>query len=108
MGDPTFADVLASELRKTEAAHLASGTTEEWPQWYARRLEATFGDAFSYEDLLAALVAASTAHGVYEEKELGGVRDENWPDWYAAHMADALTGARQRFAANLESLDDWA
>lgn len=108
MSEPTFTEVLASELRKTEAAHQASGSSEEWPQWYARRLEATFGDAFSYEDLLAALVAAGKAHGEYEERELGGVRDENWPDWYAAHMADDLTGARQRWAANLEALDDWA
>lgn len=108
---PTFEDVLAAELRACEPAYLAyhhGGGTEEWPQWYARRLEATFGGAFEYEELLTALNAAAAAHGVHEERDLGGVRDEEWPRWYAAHMADALTGARQRFAANLDALEDWA
>ncbi|MGW4928646.1 hypothetical protein ACWEOH_05765 [Agromyces sp. NPDC004153] len=36
------------------------------------------------------LVEAAAAHGVYEEKELGGVYDEAWPEWYATHMTEAL------------------
>lgn len=38
---------------------------------------------------VAALLArAGAAHGVYEERELGGVYDEQWPAWYAAYLID--------------------
>jgi hypothetical protein len=110
MSTPTLADALATALRDAEAAHLAyeqeHGPEPEWPQWYAHHLVRTFGDTYEYEDLLAALIAAATAHGVHEATVLGGKRDEQWPEWYAAHMADTLSGARQRFAAQLEALDD--
>lgn len=29
---------------------------------------------------------AGAAHGVYEERELGGVYDQQWPQWYAAYL----------------------
>ena len=36
----------------------------------------------------ALLVRAGAAHGVYEERELGGVYDQEWPAWYAAYLID--------------------
>ncbi|MFD7022618.1 hypothetical protein [Promicromonospora sukumoe] len=50
----------------------------------------TAPDPQSNEILLDLLKKAATAHGVHEEKELGGVYDEAWPEWYAEHMTRAL------------------
>ena len=36
--------------------------------------------------LIDLLGRAGSAHGVYEEGELGGVYDQNWPQWYASYM----------------------
>ena len=38
----------------------------------------------SVNDLMRALIRASTAHGEHEQRT--GVRDEEWPAWYAAYM----------------------
>ena len=45
------------------------------------------------------LVGAATAHGAYEEAELGAVRDEAWPEWYAEHIARTLADAGYRIVA---------
>jgi hypothetical protein len=42
------------------------------------------------EELTRLLQEAEAAHGVYETKELGGVRDENWPAWYAEFIVAKL------------------
>lgn len=39
------------------------------------------------EAAVAALLSrAGAAHGVYEERELGGVYDQQWPRWYGAYL----------------------
>ena len=40
------------------------------------------------EAVAALLEQAGAAHTVYEERELGGVRDERWPEWYAAYLVE--------------------
>src|SRR5436305_9945024 len=41
------------------------------------------------ERAVAALLAqAGSAHGAYEERDLGGVYDQHWPDWYAAYLVE--------------------
>jgi hypothetical protein len=41
----------------------------------------------SQTQMVAALLGrAGSAHGAYEERELGGVYDEQWPQWYAAFL----------------------
>jgi hypothetical protein len=93
--DAGFISLLADQLRMAEAAHLlhqeehGSATAAEWPQWYAKYLSRTFGDSYSEEDLLTALLSAATAHGIHEEKT--GQHDEKWPEWYAEHMAHRLS-----------------
>jgi hypothetical protein len=45
------------------------------------------------ERAVAALLAqAGSAHGAYEERDLGGVYDQNWPDWYAAYLVEHSLG----------------
>ncbi|MBU1588062.1 MAG: hypothetical protein KKH51_08970 [Actinobacteria bacterium] len=94
MTDPAFAGVLADLLRRAEAAHLAyqeeHGPTD-WPQFYAKHLVAALGEEnYREEDVLTALLAAASAHGIHEAQE-GKGRDEKWPEWYAEHMADRLS-----------------
>ena len=36
----------------------------------------------------ALLVQAATAHGVFEETELGGIYDQAWPRWYATYAVE--------------------
>ena len=41
------------------------------------------------QQTIATLLArAGSAHGVYEEGELGGVYDQNWPEWYAGWLLE--------------------
>ena len=40
------------------------------------------------EAVAALLARAGAAHGIYEERELGGVYDERWPEWYAAYLVE--------------------
>lgn len=47
-------------------------------------------DETAQDILLGLLERAAQAHGVHEQEDLGGVRDEQWPAWYAAHMAAGL------------------
>lgn len=58
------------------------------------------------------LSQAGAAHGMYEERELGGVYDQRWPQWYAAYLVDhglgGLVGvelAVERVAAWLSACD---
>ena len=44
------------------------------------------------EAVAALLEQAGAAHAVYEERELGGVRDELWPEWYAAYLVEHRLG----------------
>lgn len=44
------------------------------------------------EAVAALLRQAGAAHGVYEERELGGVYDERWPEWYAAYLVERGLG----------------
>lgn len=46
----------------------------------------------SVADLASALRRAETAHGEYETRVLGGVRDANWADWYAAYLVAEQAG----------------
>ena len=46
----------------------------------------------SVADLAAAFRRAEAAHGEYETKVLGGVRDANWADWYAEYIAAEQAG----------------
>lgn len=46
----------------------------------------------SVNDLMQALIRASTAHGEHE-KHHGGEYDEQWPAWYAAYMVAEQSGA---------------
>jgi hypothetical protein len=43
------------------------------------------------EELTRLLKEAEAAHGEYEQKELGGERDEDWPAWYAGYIVDKLS-----------------
>jgi hypothetical protein len=49
--------------------------------------------------LTDALERAAAAHGVYEEEELGGKRDDQWPRWYAEHMTRTLAEDGYRLVA---------
>lgn len=41
------------------------------------------------EAALAALLGRTgEAHGVYEQRELGGVYDQQWPQWYAVYLVE--------------------
>jgi predicted enzyme related to lactoylglutathione lyase len=46
----------------------------------------------SVADLAAAFRRAEAAHGEYETRVLGGVRDANWADWYAEYIAAEQAG----------------
>ncbi|MGG7510732.1 hypothetical protein [Plantibacter sp. YIM 135249] len=39
---------------------------------------------------------AAAAHGVSEENELGGVRDDAWPAWCTDHLVRSLTAGGYR------------
>ncbi len=111
--EPLRESVLAAELRKTEAAHLAqqeaSGTGSSGRSGTRTGSRGPSATRTVYEDLLTALNAAATAHGTYETEELGGVRTRTGPSGMRRTWPRLLSGARQRFAANgLEALEDWA
>ena len=42
------------------------------------------------EELTRLLPDAEKAHVEYEQRELGGERDEDWPAWYAEYIVNAL------------------
>jgi hypothetical protein len=107
MSPATLTDVLEQLLIAAEQSHLAyeqehPGT--DWPPYYAEHLHRTLGSDYDLEQVSAALRAAATAHGVWEEQH-GGVRDEAWPHWYAEHMAGSLSRDWYRQLAELESWD---
>jgi hypothetical protein len=53
--------------------------------------------------LTDALERAAAAHGVYEEEELGGKRDDEWPRWYAEHMTRTLAEDGYRLVADADA-----
>jgi hypothetical protein len=42
------------------------------------------------EELARLLREAEKAHGEYEKRKLGGVRDADWPAWYAEFIVNLL------------------
>ena len=56
------------------------------------RIDSSATTYASVNDLIQALVRASTAHGKHEERN-GGEYDEQWPAWYAAYMVAEQSGA---------------
>jgi hypothetical protein len=50
---------------------------------------------------------AGAAHGVYEERELGGVYDQQWPGWYAAYLLEHGLGELVGGAPGVEQVAAW-
>lgn len=102
-------DLIEDLLKRAEAAHLAReqelGASVDWPQFYTEHLHRALGDQYSVEQVGLALRNAAAAHGVHEEQELGGVRDEQWPRWYAEHMAATLS--REWFVRAAQEHETW-
>ena len=58
-------------------------------------------------DVAALLGRAGAAHGVYEERELGGVYDQQWPRWYADYLVGHGLGDLVGMALSVEQVADW-
>lgn len=59
------------------------------------------------EGILALLVQAKQAHGVYETTELNGVYDEEWPRWYASYAVDHGMGELVGHPVTTEELTEF-
>jgi hypothetical protein len=55
----------------------------------------------------ALLGQAGAAHGVYEERELGGVYDQQWPQWYAAYLVTHGLGELVGAPVTAEQVATW-
>ncbi len=109
MSAESMTDVLERLLVAAEQSHLAyeqdhPGT--DWQPYYAENLHRALGSDYTLDQVSAALRDASAAHGVHEERELRGVRDEQWPRWYAEHMAKQLSREWFSQAIRLEEGED--
>lgn len=64
----------------------------------------TMIDTAAMADLLSWVGAA---HGVYEERELGGVYDQCWPQWYAVYLVEHGLGGLAGIELAVERVAAW-